>query len=243
MSFDLTSDFGIDSATTAADERARKDAEIGRTDFLTMLVAQLENQDPLNPQDASEFSAQLAQFSSLEQLIDMKTSLDKLVEAQTEQAETRDAIGEDMMATSLLQKDVAVFDNRLEVPAQGESTNISFYLDGMANEVNINVQDQDGNVLYTIPAVSPTGTWEEGLNTFEWTRPTGSEDYVWGTLNPTFGVAASRGPDSVRAEGVSMGRVVSTSMGFDSTTLELSDGRRVSLENIFEVRPASQEEI
>ncbi len=243
MSFDVTSDFGLESALSAEAERAKKDDEIGRTDFLTMLVAQLENQDPLNPQDASEFSAQLAQFSSLEQLIDMKASLDKLVESQIEQADKRDALGEDMMATSLLDKDVAVFDNRLQVPAQGESSRISFYLDGLASEVQINVQDDDGRILYTIPAVNEEGVWQEGLNTFEWTRLTGSEDYVRGGPNPTFSVAATRGTDTVRAEGVSMGRVVSTSMGFDATTLELADGRRVSLENIFEVRPQQQGEL
>lgn len=240
MSFDAISDFGLDSALSAEEARQKKDDEIGRTDFLTMLVAQLENQDPLNPQDASEFSAQLATFSSLEQMIDMNANLEKLVETQTEEAEQRDALGEDMMATALLGKDVAVFDNRVQVPDPGETTSISFYLDGMANQVDFNVQDETGNVLYTIEADNEGRVWQEGLNTFEWTRPTGAEDYVWGGSNPTFTVTANRGPDSVRAEGVSVGRVVSNSMGFDKTVLELSDGRRVNLENIFEVRPGGE---
>lgn len=42
---------------------------LGKDDFLTLLVAQLSHQDPLNPQDASEFVAQLSQLTSLEQLI------------------------------------------------------------------------------------------------------------------------------------------------------------------------------
>ncbi len=237
MSFDVNSQFGIEAALSAEAERAKKDDEIGRTDFLTMLVAQLENQDPLNPQDASEFSAQLAQFSSLEQLIDMKSSLDKLVETQVEQNEKRDALGEDMMATALLDKEIAVFDNRLQVPEQGETSAISFYLDGVASKVNFNVEDETGTVLYTIEAESESGSWEAGLNTFDWTRGVGVDDRVWGTANPTFTVEASRGPDSVRADGVSLGRVMATSMGFDKTLLELADGRRVDLENIFEVRP------
>lgn len=47
--------------------------------FMTLLVAQLKNQDPLAPQDGAAFVAQLAQFNSLEQLTGIKQSIDKLV--------------------------------------------------------------------------------------------------------------------------------------------------------------------
>lgn len=43
--------------------------------FLTLLVTQLKNQDPLNPQDATQFVSQLAQFSSLDQLININRKL------------------------------------------------------------------------------------------------------------------------------------------------------------------------
>jgi flagellar basal-body rod modification protein FlgD len=49
---------------------------LGRDAFLQLLVTQLKNQDPLSPQDNSAFLAQLAQFSSLEQLQQIGTSLD-----------------------------------------------------------------------------------------------------------------------------------------------------------------------
>ena len=51
---------------------------LGQEDFLKMLLAQLEHQDPLDPQDATEFTAQLAQFSSLDQLVSMRQSVDSL---------------------------------------------------------------------------------------------------------------------------------------------------------------------
>jgi flagellar basal-body rod modification protein FlgD len=47
--------------------------------FMTLLVAQLKNQDPLEPQDGTAFVAQLAQFNSLDNLIDIKQSMEQLV--------------------------------------------------------------------------------------------------------------------------------------------------------------------
>jgi len=50
---------------------------LGKDDFLKLLVAQLEHQDPMNPQDSTEFVGQLTQFSSLEQLLLIKDSMEK----------------------------------------------------------------------------------------------------------------------------------------------------------------------
>jgi septal ring-binding cell division protein DamX len=46
--------------------------------FLKLLVSQIQNQDPLNPADSTQFVAQLAQFSELEQLIAMRGDMDKI---------------------------------------------------------------------------------------------------------------------------------------------------------------------
>ena len=49
--------------------------------FMTLLVAQLKNQDPLEPQDGTQFVAQLAQFNSLDQLITIRQTMEQLVTA------------------------------------------------------------------------------------------------------------------------------------------------------------------
>ena len=54
---------------------------------MTLLVAQLKNQDPLAPQEGAEFVAQLAQFNSLDQLIGIRQSIEQLI-AETQRGQT-----------------------------------------------------------------------------------------------------------------------------------------------------------
>lgn len=63
-----------DASSKAADKTGKKD-DLGKDAFLQLLVTQLQHQDPLDPQDNSEFLAQLAQFSSLESLQQIKEDM------------------------------------------------------------------------------------------------------------------------------------------------------------------------
>jgi len=56
--------------------------ELGKDAFLKILLAQMRNQDPLNPADGTAMITQLAQFSSLEQMQNLNTKLDQLIEVQ-----------------------------------------------------------------------------------------------------------------------------------------------------------------
>jgi flagellar basal-body rod modification protein FlgD len=56
--------------------------DLGKDEFLKILMVQLQNQDPTNPMDDREFISQMAQFSSLEQLMNMTNSIDTLVQSQ-----------------------------------------------------------------------------------------------------------------------------------------------------------------
>ena len=63
---------GTSAATSALDPLASEQT------FLQLLVAQLQNQDPTNPQDGTQFVAELAQFSSVEQQLQIRTDLDNM---------------------------------------------------------------------------------------------------------------------------------------------------------------------
>jgi len=71
----ITSTSATDIAA-ANPQKSRADQQ--KSQFLQLLVAQLKGQNPLDPMDGSEFVAQLAQFSSLEELINIRGSIDNL---------------------------------------------------------------------------------------------------------------------------------------------------------------------
>ena len=92
---DIAEIFGPTSQTNAPVYSDQSGGDLGKEDFLTLLVAQLQNQDPMNPEDATEFTAQLAQFSSLEQLFNINESMESLASAQiqSDRFATMDLIG------------------------------------------------------------------------------------------------------------------------------------------------------
>lgn len=63
-------------------QRKTPSSTLGKDEFLKILMVQLQNQDPLNPMEDKEFIAQMAQFTSLEQMTKMASSFDKFIEFQ-----------------------------------------------------------------------------------------------------------------------------------------------------------------
>jgi flagellar basal-body rod modification protein FlgD len=88
---------------------------LGKDDFLKLLVVQLENQDPTSPLDDKEFISQMAQFSSLEQMTQMNTTLSNLI--------INNKIN---LSYSLLGKYVEVLDNRSGQVESGIVSEVSF---------------------------------------------------------------------------------------------------------------------
>lgn len=75
----VTSAADTSNNSTDSTKKQGVDSGLGENAFLQLLVTQLQHQDPLQPQDDTQFLAQLAQFTSLEQLTNINTSLQQLV--------------------------------------------------------------------------------------------------------------------------------------------------------------------
>lgn len=84
---------GISSNSSSNDltSAVGRETKLGQDAFMKLLTTQLANQDPLKPQDNGEFIAQLAQFSSLEKLTSIETSMKELSEAFAKLAGTTPA--------------------------------------------------------------------------------------------------------------------------------------------------------
>lgn len=114
---------------------------VGKDDFLKLLVAQLQNQDPLSPMDGTEFTAQLAQFSSLEYLQSINGGLSDLNSAQStlHNSQAVSLIGK----TVLFEGDIFSYD--------GESmSDIQFRLDGPAQTVWVKIYNTVGDYVATV---------------------------------------------------------------------------------------------
>ena len=70
------------STTNTTTTNTTKASTMGKDEFLKLLIAQLQNQDPMKPMDDSQFVAQLAQFSSLEQMSNIATASDSSNKSQ-----------------------------------------------------------------------------------------------------------------------------------------------------------------
>ena len=85
MTIDPTTSAAATTGATAAPATTTKGTfgDVSSNQFLKLLVAQLQNQNPLSPQDGSAFVAQLAQFSSLEQMTNISSGVDTLSKSQS----------------------------------------------------------------------------------------------------------------------------------------------------------------
>jgi flagellar basal-body rod modification protein FlgD len=116
---------------------------MGQEAFLKLLVAQLQNQDPLNPQENHEFVAQLAQFSTLEQSVGINERLDQLA-LQNQGMQNSQIVG-------LVGKEATVKGDIVTLSGQGAIVPVSFTLDAAAEEATVVIRDAGGRNVRTIP--------------------------------------------------------------------------------------------
>lgn len=131
-----SSSTGSSTGTSAT----KKNDAMGQTEFLSLLVAQLQNQDPLNPMDSADFSAQLAQFSSLEQLTQINGKLDNIGKDDPSTTPTFDPVG-------LLGRDITASGSSVNV-ASGEASALEYTL-ADSGKVSVEVKNASGKVIGT----------------------------------------------------------------------------------------------
>jgi len=128
------------AATTTSGDVANAN-ELGKNDFLKLLVAQLEAQNPLDPQKAEDFSAQLAQFSSLEQLTNVNENL--------KQIESFESAVNNASLINLIGKNVDSPGDRIDYNS-GDIKTLNFSLSEEAAQVAVNIFDSTGAKVTTL---------------------------------------------------------------------------------------------
>jgi len=112
---------------------------MGRDQFLQLLVAQLKNQDPMNPLNPEEFAAQLAQFSSLEQLMNINETMEGQVDHTAGLIQATNAAA----ALEVVGRDILAVGNTLDVGEDGTSP-IVVGVGGAGGTGVLKVFDEDG---------------------------------------------------------------------------------------------------
>jgi flagellar basal-body rod modification protein FlgD len=159
--------------------------------FLTLLVAQLENQDPLKPMENAELTSQLAQMSTVQGIEQLNATLGSLVESLAD--------SQAVQASALIGKTVVVPGSRLDL-VDGEAF-AGVNLAGPAETVTIKIYDASGNLAQT----QSLGPAEAGNLLFSWDGASNSGTAANGSY--TFKVSAGNGASPVDAEALQLGTV------------------------------------
>ena len=216
------------NASASADGTAKASDALGRDDFLTMLVAQLQYQDPLNPMDGTDFTAQLAQFSSLEQLTNMN---DQLKELNATQADLNNA-----QAVTYIGRTVVSKGNITRI-TEGLAEPLQLTLEAPAAEVFVGVYDAAGTLRSTfsaddVPAGRSAIAWS-GTDMDNNSLPDG---HYW------FEVAAIDGAgNEIGASPLSRGRVSGVAFEDGEATLVVN-GQATRMTDVVEVIQGDAEE-
>jgi len=147
-----TSSSGSTSSATASDasSTALSSLTSNFSDFLNLLMTQLQNQDPTSPMDTNQFTSELVQFASVEQEINTNSALTQLI-SLTQAAQL-------MQSTAMVGKQVLL--NSTTLPLQNGSASLQFTATS-AEPVAIAVYNSSGQQVYdtSLNATAGTNTW------------------------------------------------------------------------------------
>ena len=179
--------------------RAVGDNKLDKDAFLKLMLAQMKHQDPTNPMQSHEMAAQLAQFTSLEQMNNMNTTLEA-IKNNSSPASNYQALG-------LIGKKISGDSSKLVRAAGDTKQGISFELLADTQKVNVTVKDATGAVVRKMEFAG----LKKGRNSVEWNG-----------LNEE-GLAARPGEYRISVEGVaSTGQKVHAKTAFSGRITGLS---------------------
>jgi flagellar basal-body rod modification protein FlgD len=199
---------------------------LGKDDFLKLLTVQLQHQDPLEPQDNTEMVAQLAQFSSLEQLENMNQNLASSLDLDLILTQVLN----NTAAAGLIGKSVVAGGNSVALGAPGEAVQVNFDVAANAESLTVTIYDESGTLVRTI---EESGI-EAGRQSIEWDGEDSSGNRLSaGTY--TFRVTATDGEgNSIDVSPLVMGNVDVVKFVNGEAVLVL-DGVEVAISEIIEI--------
>jgi flagellar basal-body rod modification protein FlgD len=219
----ISSISGYPSATSTA--AATGSSELNQNTFLKLLTTQLQNQDPTNPMSNEDFIAQLAQFSSLEQLQGVNSQLNNLNLVNT-------SMNNASMVNLLGQEVVAVSDT-LHYSGEGEQK-LSFMASNEVSGGTITITDENGKVVDTLTM----GASDAGENSVVWDgKDTSGQQLPEGNYTVTYNATDGNG-NPVAVTGLIEGTV--NELSFESGNPQPSvDGIPIDIGNILRLSTKS----
>ena len=186
-SFDSTlTSLGINRSTTSAAASAVSSSSgLGTSDFLKLLTAQLQNQDPFSPTDNSQMVAQLAQITSTSGITDINTTL-KSIQTKLGGTSTADALA--YVGKNILTEGTTAY-GRTTGGLSG-----AVELDKDATDVSVSISDASGQVLNTLQL----GAQKAGTASYDWDGKTAT------------GADAGTGPFTIKVSAANAGTTVTS---------------------------------
>ena len=178
------------TGSTTATKTALSDANASQDRFLKLLVAQLNNQDPLNPMDNAQMTSQMAQINTVSGI----QQLNETMKAMASQFTAMQVL----QGTAMIGHDVLVESNTLSV--DGGKAKGAVELSGNADKVTVEIKSPGGELLETLNL----GAMTAGRHAFEWD----ASGYK-GAGNPTFKITATSGSKTVASTALARDSVVS----------------------------------
>ena len=203
-----TGSTGSGSTSSTASSSANG-VTLGGTDFLTLMLAQLKNQDPTSPVDSNTFLTQLAQLSEVQGITSLNTSFSTLSSSLSS--------SQALQASSLLGHQ-ALVNSSTATLAAGATVTGAVNIPQTTSQVVLNISDSSGALVNQINL----GAQSAGLASFSWngTTSTGSQAPA-GTYTLTAQYAGAT-KNGTAATTLVNGTVESVSMGAGSTGLTLN---------------------